>query len=48
MKIYRIIDDGTVKLTTVIELEAYKEWYRLMQKHDAIQNWGWIDTEEVS
>ena len=47
MKIYRIIDNGIVKCTTANELLAYKEYYRLMQKHEEVSNWGWIDEEEV-
>lgn len=47
MKIYRVMDNGQVVLTTDSRFKALEEWYKRMEKHQQVQDWGWIDEEEV-
>jgi hypothetical protein len=43
MKIYRVIDNGDVVLTTDSELKALRKLREVMVKHDV--TWGWVDEE---
>lgn len=47
MKIYRVVNNSDCVLTTASRLEALELFYKQMQSHDAISDWGWIDEEEV-
>lgn len=47
VKIYRVIDNGLLVMTTVDELKAFREYYRRIQKRQEVADWGWIDTEEI-
>jgi len=47
MKIYRVIDNGEVILTTDSRIKALETYYAHVQKREQIQDWGWIDTEEL-
>ncbi len=45
MKIYRVIDNSDVVLTTADELTALRLLRKIMEKHDV--TWGWVDEEVV-
>lgn len=45
MKIYRVIDDGTLVLTTADELTALRKLRAILQRHDLTA--AWVDDEEV-
>ena len=47
MKIYRVVDDSTMVLTTVNELEALRKLKSIVDKHEKMSEWGYIETETI-
>lgn len=47
MTIYRVIDDSTCVLTTANELEALRQFQKIMDKSEKASEWGWMEKVEV-
>ncbi len=48
MKVYRIVDNGTVILTTTDEVKAALAVMKLTQKYEDENTWFWVDEEHLS
>lgn len=46
-KVYRVVDDGIVILTTTDRIKAALSIMTLAQKYEEKQNWFWCDTENL-
>lgn len=47
-KVYRVIDDGMCILTTTDELKALRRYQEIMDANEKVNNWGWVDVEELA
>lgn len=48
MKVYRVVDDGIVVLTTTDEIKAALLLKKLAQKYESKQTWFWVDEEDLA